>query len=237
MWCCKSSCEDTALAAYARSLQNKEDDQTSAMLLPMYTVPVKDLLLMGEIEPHEELKAKGILVVFDKSMGNAAFISHQWVGNNHPDPEFKQMQVLQAALRHIMSDLKHIPLDVVTEMVLPGSKDLPTSKLVEKELFIWYDYFSCPQMESANKGSRSDLSKAIESIPAYVASCAFFFVLCPVIENENLQKIFSPRSWARRGWCRLERACCELGQNQSWIVVKAPTSLELLGKNLAFLKH
>ena len=206
MLCCQSTRQESALAAYARSLQNREDDVASAMLLPMYTVPVKDLLLMGEIEPHEELKARGILVEFDKSMGNAAFVSHQWVGHAHPDPEFKQMRVLQAALRHIMSDLTRIPLDVVTEMILPRSSGLPTSKLVEKELFIWYDYFSCPQMERADqtpKGCRSELSKAIESIPAYVASSSFFFVLVPVIASDNLQKVFSPSSWARRGWCRL----------------------------------
>lgn len=185
---------------------------------------------MAEMEPHEELKAKGLLVVFQRSLGNAAFVSHQWVGHEHPDPEFKQMRVLQAALKYAMSSsLKHIPLDIVTELLLPGAKDMPTSELVEKDLFIWYDYFSCPQLERKPKeGERSELSKAIESIPAYVAASAFFFVLCPVIENEHLSKVFSPSTWAQRGWCRLERACCELGQNQSWIMVKAPTSLELI---------
>ena len=223
----------SALASYARSLRTRcPEAEASPMLLPMYTVPVRDLLDMAEMEPHEELKAKGLLVVFQRSLGNAAFVSHQWVGHEHPDPEFKQMRVLQAALKYAMSSsLKHIPLDIVTELLLPGAKDMPTSELVEKDLFIWYDYFSCPQLERKPKeGERSELSKAIESIPAYVAASAFFFVLCPVIENEHLSKVFSPSTWAQRGWCRLERACCELGQNQSWIMVKAPTSLELLGQ-------
>ncbi|CAK9042978.1 unnamed protein product [Durusdinium trenchii] len=181
----------SALASYARSLRTRcPEAEASPMLLPMYTVPVRDLLDMAEMEPHEELKAKGLLVVFQRSLGNAAFVSHQWVGHEHPDPEFKQMRVLQAALKYAMSSsLKHIPLDIVTELLLPGAKDMPTSELVEKDLFIWYDYFSCPQLERKPKeGERSELSKAIESIPAYVAASAFFFVLCPVIENEHLSK-------------------------------------------------
>ena len=44
-------------------------------------------------------KEKGALVLFERSMGKAAFISHQWVGESHPDPEFRQMSVLQDALR------------------------------------------------------------------------------------------------------------------------------------------
>ena len=30
-------------------------------------------------------------MVFEKKLGKAAFVSHQWVGQGHPDPEFKQM--------------------------------------------------------------------------------------------------------------------------------------------------
>ena len=36
---------------------------------------------------------------FEDSKGKAAFISHQWVGGDHPDPEFRQFSILQAALR------------------------------------------------------------------------------------------------------------------------------------------
>ena len=149
------------------------------------------------------------------------------------------MRVLQAALQHAIFEMKHIPLDIITEIVLPGAKDLKTSELVSRPLFIWYDYFSMPQLEKSSlgsakvsknsSGSQSDLSKAIESIPAYVAACAFFFVLCPVVESTApVSKVFSPTTWAERGWCRLERTCCELGNNQSWIVIKGPASLELI---------
>ena len=38
------------------------------------------VLEMAEVQPHEDLKAQGLLVEFDDSVGNAAFISHQWLG-------------------------------------------------------------------------------------------------------------------------------------------------------------
>ncbi|CAL1154025.1 unnamed protein product [Cladocopium goreaui] len=63
------------------------------MLFPMYTVPFGTFLEMTMIEPHEELKARGVLVEFQMNMGNAAFVSHQWVASS-PDPEW-QMKVLQ----------------------------------------------------------------------------------------------------------------------------------------------
>ena len=41
----------------------------------------------------------GSLVIFEKKLGWAAFVSHQWIGGAHPYPEFKQMKVLKDSLR------------------------------------------------------------------------------------------------------------------------------------------
>lgn len=38
-------------------------------------------------------------MIFEKKLGWAAFVSHQWIGGAHPDPEFKQMKVLKDSLR------------------------------------------------------------------------------------------------------------------------------------------
>ena len=74
----------------------------------MYTVPAKAILSMTTLEPHEALKLQGLLVEFDKTMGKALFVSHQWVGRRHPDPDFIQFSVLQEALRHLMSEVQYI---------------------------------------------------------------------------------------------------------------------------------
>lgn len=243
MLCAAGTAATTPLEQYANWLSGpnaKITDEGVEMLFPMYTVPLQVLFDMGEIVPHEELMEQGVLVEFEQTLGQAAFVSHQWVGRNHPDPEFKQMRVLQDALRHVMSDLKYIPLDMNSEALVPGAKSLDTAKLHSKPLFVWYDYFSCPQLDlqataSCRSGigrhisDGSGLARAIESIPAYIAKSSFFFVLSPVIQSSGDQdKLFGPGSWSERGWCRVERALRELSPENSWIMIKSQTELELV---------
>ena len=205
------------------------------MLFPMYTVPLGSLLEMTEVEPHETLKARDVLAEFRRNMGNAAFISHQWLTSNHPDPECKQIRVLQDALKEMMGNLKSIPVDLVSETQNPGLKPLPTTKILSEPLFFWYDYFSCPQKERLSESSgggekahRSTLLDAINSIPACVDECSFFFALVPVLENPSRTNLITPVTWNCRGWCRLERSCRELSHNHSWIQVKRPKDLQLI---------
>eukprot|EP00439_Symbiodinium_sp_Y106_P051703 s4066_g6.t2 len=68
----------------------------------MYTVAADVLLKMTKVEPHEKLKAGGKfafeslawgqLVDFSDGLGRAAFVSHQWLTKQHPDPDFQQMR-------------------------------------------------------------------------------------------------------------------------------------------------
>ncbi|OLQ06469.1 hypothetical protein AK812_SmicGene10211 [Symbiodinium microadriaticum] len=241
MPCCGASPDKSALADYAKLLRNQGDegspDFTAAPLLfPMYTVPVEALLQMTENEPHEVLKAKGVVVKFNEGMGNAVFVSHQWVGDNHPDPEFKQLRVLQDALRHLLCEMQNVPLDLFTEILVPSSKRLRLKELRSAPLFIWFDYFSCPQLlgQGPAQGSDSDLSKAINSIPAYVAKCRFFFALCPVVPQVSLSSVFTPMTWAARGWCRVERVCRELSKDHTWVMIKSGREMELISSSIAF---
>ncbi|CAE7444088.1 B'ETA [Symbiodinium sp. KB8] len=236
---CGAGKADTALHRHARFLaQQKPVDFKASLPLhfPMYTLPLAQLMELTEVEPHEVLQSKGLLVEFEESLGRAAFVSHQWVGKKHPDPEFKQLRVLQDALEYAMADMRHISLDLNTEFLVPGVECLDTRVLRERSLFIWYDYFSCPQLDfHARKavlqegfGQQSQLASAIASIPAYVGRCSFFFALCPVVYNPNRSMVFTPTSWSGRGWCRAERVFRELSTESSWIMVKSRTELELI---------
>jgi hypothetical protein len=174
-------------------------------------------------------------VEFDKNMGNAAFVSHQRVASSHPDPECMQMRVLQDALENIMGNLKKKHADLVPETQNPDLESLPTSKILSEPLFFWYDYFSCPQTERRSallghggKVHRRKLLDAINSIPAYVDKCSFFFALVPVLETPSGTNQTTPTTWNSRGWCRLERSCRELSPNHSWIQVKGPTDLQII---------
>ncbi|CAE7340069.1 Ankrd17 [Symbiodinium microadriaticum] len=137
------------------------------------------------------------------------FVSHQWAAMDHPDPNFDQFEVLQGALRKALSGETTICADVSIELYTGQQTHLPAEELRSKPLFIWYDYFACPQ------DSLQDRELAISSIPAYVDKAIFFVILCPHVHHRENQGLLSKRSWESRGWCRLERATGELSAQAS----------------------
>ena len=144
-------------------------------------------------QAFEELLEAGVLVDFDESMGKAIFVSHQWLSTHHPDPDGQQLKVLQDALKNLLADRSRISTSVVTEIFYgqsptPSAKDLRTTPL-----FLWYDYFSCPQK------SQADQLRAINSIPSYVARCLYFMILSPALKHESRSEILSQWTWAQRG--------------------------------------
>mmetsp|Transcript_917 Transcript_917/g.2142 ORF Transcript_917/g.2142 Transcript_917/m.2142 type:complete len:626 (-) Transcript_917:189-2066(-) len=234
------------LQRYAESISSQHsslDADLPAPLFPMYTVPVPALLDMTEIEPHEVLMSQGALVEFHQDLGKAAFVSHQWVGVDHPDPECRQLRVLQDAFKSLLSEVDFVPLEIFTESLVPSAKPLETAQFRDQPLFIWYDYFSCPQLKQSlqqpwSLGSHHQpdlLSKAIDSIPAYIAECSYFLGLCPVVDCPDDGRVLGPISWAQRGWCRVERVCRELSRDGSWILIQSDVSLALVGTELAFV--
>ena len=60
------------------------------------------------------MQARGHVVVFEHSMGNACLVSHQWVARQYPDPDFKQMSVLKDALLRLLSSQGTLPPHPVT---------------------------------------------------------------------------------------------------------------------------
>ena len=183
----------------------------------------------------EMSKARGDVIVFEEAMGNAGFVSHEWVAKQHPDPEFKQMKVLQDALQYLLKGHGLVPLDVITESLAPSAKSIPLELFQSRPLFLWYDYFSVPQLEQGgSEGDKECQAEAISSIPAYVVKCRFFLALCATIESPFEGKVLSFSSWANRGWCRLERASRALSENDSWVVIKSPAALEVAGTALSW---
>ena len=71
-------------------------------------------------------------------------------------------------------------MDPLTEVYVPTAESLPLRDFQSKPLYLWYDYFSCPQLEQSGESrSGSQLADAIDSIPAYIAECSYFLGLCP----------------------------------------------------------
>ena len=183
-------------------------------------------------------EAGGDLVAFSDDLGKAAFVSHQWLAKDHPDPEFRQMSILQNALKHILSSSGSLSLDCITEGVVRTARPLPLQEFQVQKLYFWYDYFSCPQLEYQARASEEtdypQQANAINSIPAYISECHFFFALCPVLDCPLQGKVLTAASWRSRGWCRLERAARELSRNSTWILIQSDTSIEVVGTVLSF---
>ena len=193
--------------------------------------------MCGEGDLHSVMQVRGEVVLFDESMGNSCFVSHQWTARHHPDPESKQLRVLQEALKHLLSTQGSVSLDIASTSFVPSAKSLPFKKFQARALFFWYDYFSVPQLHeplvAADEGNKQE--KAIRSIPAYVSKCRFFFALCPTMDCSVEVGVLNASAWARRGWCRVERAARELSEHGSWILVQSSTGIQLVGTGLSFV--
>jgi len=197
----------------------------------MYTVSATEMLQMAEVKPHETLLSDGALTIFKACKGKAMFVSHQWIGNHHPDPEAKQFRILQNSLTNILAGKAVITVDLNTEVCYGTSLNLSCSDFTSKPLFVWYDYFSCPQLE-VGLNSQSNLQKAVDSIPSYVMQCDFFVALVPTVENSH--DVFDNFSWAARGWCRVEQAARELSETDHvpWLVIRDEKAAQV-----ALLQH
>ncbi|CAE7600803.1 Kinase D-interacting substrate of 220 kDa [Symbiodinium microadriaticum] len=171
----------------------------------MYVVAADVVISMKELVPHETLLANGSLNS-DESQGNAMFVSHQWASSSHPDPNMEQFCVLQDALKNIMSGACSISGNISFELYTGGRGNLSADQMSAKRLFVWYDFFSCPQSASAEQPRQL----AIRSIPTYVDRCQFFIILCPPVQHTEQEFTLNRRSWESRGWCRLERMAQEL---------------------------
>lgn len=199
----------------------------------MYTVPLEALMRMSKVRPLEQLKAEGIIVVFNESLGKAIFISHQWRGRGHPDPDGRQLHVLQMAFKNLLSGASSISTPIITEIVFGSVRAPSAAELRDTPLFVWYDYCSCPQ--ECLDGVNSDQLSAINSIPSYVARCEYFVILCPAQEDES-QQILSAKTYTERAWCRAERVARELACSSGvTFAVESPTHQTLVNQQLGFL--
>ena len=85
------------------------------MHFPMYVLKVSDFLEMrGVPEAHGALLSKGLLHEWREGMF-VAFVSHMWLGLEHPDPLGEHMQLLQQVLRDVVIGRLAVEL--------PGSRD------------------------------------------------------------------------------------------------------------------
>ncbi|CAK9071054.1 unnamed protein product [Durusdinium trenchii] len=208
---------------------------------PMYVVKVSDFLQMtGTPEAHDSLLQKGLLHQWEPGMFTL-FVSHQWLGSQHPDPAGQQLGVLRVALRRILEQSLQVEEDLTSikpaalldpEQIKRLSK--PTLQQIERG-YLFIDWFAIPQITARLPGvneesTRSSAALAVQSIPAYVEAADLFLALVPELLHADTGLICSYSSWLSRGWCRAELWCRLLSNKSdtSIIVIYSTCDAELM---------
>mmetsp|Transcript_33356 Transcript_33356/g.109302 ORF Transcript_33356/g.109302 Transcript_33356/m.109302 type:complete len:646 (+) Transcript_33356:75-2012(+) len=220
---------------------------------PLFAVSVKAAMTMSELKPHQHLMQDGMLTEWSPGMV-VIFVSHQWVARRHPDPLMKQFHVLQRFLRNTFDGKFKLETNWKTTGAFNKDEEMPSRELKSLEdAYLWYDYFSCPQMTASynpqamksvdalpaylQKSSAGEqLLKAVNSIPAYVALCQYFFVLCPQIQHEG-GNFCNFLSWSKRGWCKAEEVSRRLSHFNKMVVVVESEKQSFLHDSSDYLCH
>ena len=72
-------------------------------VLDLLVLQVRDFFVMdGVPEAHDVLLRKGLLHQWTPGM-SVIFVSHQWLGSVHPDPDGRHAAVLQGALQGVLN--------------------------------------------------------------------------------------------------------------------------------------
>ena len=182
---------------------------------PMWVMPVRTLLAMERLRPHEEVKSS--LVQWNESLpGKVIFISHTWLRFSHPDSEdgqkFKLLQHL--LVRAIGGELEINAFGLVEfffDSLRIAAADLQADL---SDGYVWLDFMSIPQAAAAAK----EQGQAIDSINSYIRSSSYFMCLAGPWRHEN-GSYRDVMAWSQRGWCRLEMLSNALSPNAKPIIV------------------
>jgi hypothetical protein len=190
------------------------------VLYPMCVMAMEDALELSEVMPHAELRRIGKLHEWNAGM-ISIFVSHQWLGRRHPDKNMTQFGILQRCLRNIISGRCKVDTLKAKSSLQFGKNDvlLKTECQELQDAFIWYDYFSVPQLNQSYDPLAGELlMKAVNSIPAYICMCQYFIVLCPDLEHEHGHRC-DYFSWSRRAWCMVEDMSRRLARPKEPVIV------------------
>ena len=131
---------------------------------PLYVVKITDLLTMEMPAPsHTDLLNRGLLHSWQPGMFSI-FLSHQWLGRLHPDPEGSQLNILRESLLKLTKGSVSVECNLPSMMhgQLPHwSADM--AKRLENG-FIFLDWFSIPEARGTTKTLCTEQATSTESL-------------------------------------------------------------------------
>lgn len=120
---------------------NRECDDPS---VPMWVLKLSDFLQLIDWPSHEELLRTRKLVRRQTGF-ICIFVSHQWLGDRHPDPKNQQLPVLQKAFRSILNGIP-VATDVASQFFGDRKVLTKADRARIQEAYIWLDWFCVPQI-------------------------------------------------------------------------------------------
>jgi len=159
---------------------------------------------------HEVLRNTHKLSVLDSLSDVDAFVaagkhvlffSHQWTSFTAPDPSGNQYR----AMCHAAKD-----------MAKQNGWDQSL-----KDVFIWVDYSSIPQVNPAVQ------NLAVRSLAAYAASATYFVIVAPEALHADLDDVCDLDTYQKRMWCRTEQLCHSMrnGSERMYLAVDDTTPI------------
>jgi len=132
------------------------------------------------------------------------YISHEWVGTDHPDPDGTQMYHLLYLLERLQKGkVNRTQMDAFHRLLYKHNYSTTAQEwkhiLNSEKTFIWYDGFCVP---------RSRREDGFLSIPSYIRRCDFMIILAPGCTHFDR---IDPRTKRRMNLCyrtyRLQARC------------------------------
>eukprot|EP00435_Cladocopium_sp_Y103_P018335 s2615_g4.t1 len=181
------------------------------------------------------------------------FISHQWLGNVHPDPTGSQFKILKAAMKKVVDGSISVEGDVSAQLRFGTMRLSRAERDRIRNGYVWFDWFSVPQIavreahEADEHEFADDTCLCVKSIPSYVEKCQVFVALVPRLlhadtwlQGLGLQgrwvagldrgTVCNYSTWLDRGWCRAEMWCKVLSEASDipMIVIESEDKAEFL---------
>ena len=178
----------------------RRDSTATDMKFPMFLIPLNQLrrLYGGQdaknlrIEVHQVLKERGELVRWEDLPFDAhiIFVSHEWVGWNHPDPHGIQLRTFLRVMERLRTGkISQVEMNVFHTMMYKTNRVVKSSEWKEmlSSAYIWFDWGSMPQPSAYPpltpkkkiEKSQTDLRNAVGSIPSYVEKSDFVVIVAP----------------------------------------------------------
>ena len=163
--------------------EDKEDEVSVVIGMDMYVILLHTLLKRyggerhSKIEQYKEFRDRGELILWKYVPPDSTiiYISHEWVGKTHPDPQGDQFYHLVLLLERLLrGDVDRTDMDAFHSLLYKHNCTTTAEEwrlmLDPEKTFIFYDGFCV---------SKEERDEAFRFVPEIIKRCDFMIILAP----------------------------------------------------------